>query len=192
MLLYNKVELNHAVVASYQKYMKGVDLMDQMIGYYVIQHHWKKWWRNIFHYLMMASALTNPEVVKAEWPNVQDFMEEIIPWLVREVRSWRDPAANPHPAPSAGRDDIVKMYKNTWTCTECSMGAAAGKRRGTTRHGCQQCQQPVHLGCVCIHFHRMYNLWPFSDRASELWRRWTMARLYVNSCVNLQVNTTIS
>jgi len=28
-----------AVVASYQKYMKGVDLMDQMIGYYVIQHH---------------------------------------------------------------------------------------------------------------------------------------------------------
>ena len=31
-----------AVVADYQKYMKGVDLMDQMVGYYIIQHRSKK------------------------------------------------------------------------------------------------------------------------------------------------------
>ena len=155
-----------AVVADYQKFMKGVDLMDQMIGYYIIHHRSKKWWRRIFHYLMMASAYnayvvardTNPEIVEAEWPNFQDFLEQIILWLIGEVRSRRDPAANPRPAPGAGRHDIVKMYDKKRTCIECSMSAVAGERRGTTKHGCQQCQQPVHLECVCTHFHRLYNL----------------------------------
>ncbi|KAK2190175.1 hypothetical protein NP493_87g02016 [Ridgeia piscesae] len=155
-----------AVVADYQKYMKGVDLMDQMVGYYIIQHRSKKWWRRIFHYLMMASAYnayvvardTNPEMVATEWPNFQDFLEEIVLWLVGEVRSRRDPAANPRPAPGAGRHDIVKMYEKKRTCIECSMSAAAGERRGTTKHGCQQCQQPVHLECVSTHFHRLFNL----------------------------------
>ncbi|KAK2183987.1 hypothetical protein NP493_288g03005 [Ridgeia piscesae] len=155
-----------AVVADYQKYMKGVDLMDQMVGYYIIQHRSKKWWRRIFHYLMMASAYnayvvardTSPEMVATEWPNFQDFLEEIVLWLVGEVRSRRDPAANPRPAPGAGRHDIVKMYEKKRTCIECSMSAAAGERRGTTKHGCQQCQQPVHLECVSTHFHRLFNL----------------------------------
>ena len=68
---------------------------------------------------MMASAYnayvvardTNPEMVATEWPNFQDFLEEIILWLVGEVRSRRDPAANPRPAPGAGRHDIIKMYE---------------------------------------------------------------------------------
>ena len=98
-----------AAVADYQKYMKGVDLLDQMVGYYMIHHRSKKWWRRIFHHLMMASAYnayvvardTNPEMVAAEWPNYQDFLEGIILWLVGDVRSQRDPAANPRPAPGA-------------------------------------------------------------------------------------------
>ena len=149
-----------AAVADYQKYMKGVDLMDQMVGYYIIHHRSKKWWRRIFHYLMMASAHnayvvaqdSNPEMVESEWPNFQDFLEEIILWLVGDIRSRRDPAANPRPVPGAGRHDIVKMYERKRTCIECSLGAAAGERRGTTKHGCRQCQQPVHLECVCTHF----------------------------------------
>ena len=38
--------------------MKGVDLCDQMIGYYMLNHTSKKRWRRIhvFFYLMMASA----------------------------------------------------------------------------------------------------------------------------------------
>ena len=155
-----------AAVADYQKYMKGVDLMDQMIGYYIINHRSKKWWRRIFHYLMMASAHnayvvardTNPDVVAAEWPNFQDFVEGIILSLVGDVRSRRDPASNPRPAPGAGRHDIVKLYEKKRTCVECSMGAAAGERRGTTKHGCRQCEQPVHLECVSTHFHRLYKL----------------------------------
>ena len=155
-----------AAVADYQAFMKGVDLLDQMVGYYIIHHRSKKWWRRIFHHLMMASAYnayvvardTNPEMVAAEWPNYQDFLEEIILWLVGDVRSQRDPAANPRPAPGAGKHDIIKMFDKKKTCIECSMGAAAGERRGTTKHGCVQCQQPVHLECVCTHFHRLFNL----------------------------------
>ena len=139
-----------AAVADYQKYMKGVDLMDQMIGYYIIQHRSKKWWRRIFQYLMMASAHnayvvardTNPEMVASEWPNFQDFVEGVgdILSLVGDVRSRRDPSANPRPAPGAGRLDIVKLYEKKRTCVECSMGAAAGERRGMTKHGCRQCE----------------------------------------------------
>ena len=77
--------------------------------------------RRIFHYLMMASAYnvyvvardTNPEMVATEWLNFQDFLEEIVLWLVGEVRSRRDPALNPRPAPCAGRHNIVKMNFGT-------------------------------------------------------------------------------
>ena len=41
-----------AVLESYQQNTKGVDLVDQMVGYYML-HHWsKKWWGRIFFYLM--------------------------------------------------------------------------------------------------------------------------------------------
>ena len=37
-----------ACLADYQRHMKGIDLLDQMVGYYQIQHRSKKWWRRLF------------------------------------------------------------------------------------------------------------------------------------------------
>ena len=125
-----------ASLADYQTNMKGVDLMDQMIGYYMMHHRSTKWWRRIFHYLMMASAHnayvvaqdSNPDIVQSEWPNFQDFLEEIALSLIEESRTKRDPVANPHPAPhSAGKHDVRKLYDRKKTCVECSMAAESGE-----------------------------------------------------------------
>ena len=40
----------------YQKNMKGVDIFNQMTGYYLLNHRSKKWWRRIFFYLMEMSV----------------------------------------------------------------------------------------------------------------------------------------
>ena len=115
-----------------------------MIGYYMMHHRSTKWWRRIFHYLMMASTHnayvvtqdSNPEKVRSEWPNFQDFLEEIVISLIGDLRTKRDPAVNPHPTPGAGKHDIRKMYNRKKMCVECSMAAEAGARRGTTHETC--------------------------------------------------------
>ncbi|CAH1797874.1 unnamed protein product [Owenia fusiformis] len=38
------------IVSDYQAYYKGVDLYDQMVGYYMLPHRSKKWWRRMFFY----------------------------------------------------------------------------------------------------------------------------------------------
>ena len=39
-----------------QENMRGVDLLDQMGGYYLIKHRSVKWWRRQFFHLMSAMA----------------------------------------------------------------------------------------------------------------------------------------
>ena len=41
-----------ACLADYQQHMKGVDLLDQMVGYYQFQHRSTKWWRRLFFSFM--------------------------------------------------------------------------------------------------------------------------------------------
>ncbi len=41
----------------YQKYMRGVDRGDQMIGYYNIGRRSKKWWKRVFTYIVECSIL---------------------------------------------------------------------------------------------------------------------------------------
>ncbi|XP_062620039.1 piggyBac transposable element-derived protein 4-like [Saccostrea cucullata] len=86
------------LLSDYQKYMKGVHLCDQMIGYYILHHRSKKWWRRIFFYLMIVSAHnayfiakdTHPEMSKDRWQIFQDFVEEILKYLIGDTRSGRE------------------------------------------------------------------------------------------------------
>lgn len=45
-----------ACLADYQKHMKGVDLLDQMVGYYLIEHRSLKWWRRLFFYFLSVTC----------------------------------------------------------------------------------------------------------------------------------------
>ncbi|MEW8548513.1 MAG: transposase, partial [Candidatus Thiodiazotropha sp.] len=106
------------MVEDYQAHMKGVDLMDQMIGYYMIQHRSKKWWRRIFHYLLMACAHnayiiasdSNPDVVKSEWPNFQDFIEELAEGLIGNYSSSKREVPNQNVARAGVVHEVKNLY----------------------------------------------------------------------------------
>ena len=45
-----------AAEVHYQVNMEGVDLCDQMVGYYLIKHRSNKWWRRLYFHLQMAAV----------------------------------------------------------------------------------------------------------------------------------------
>ena len=53
-----------------------VDLLDQMVGYYLINHRSVQWWRKLFFHLMSAMAYntyivahdSNPDIAKSNDP----------------------------------------------------------------------------------------------------------------------------
>ena len=81
-------------VQDYQKNMKGVDLCDQMTGHYTLDHRSKKWWGQIFFYLMVASAHNSYILAKdsdyaetkAKYPTFKTFIEEMAEGLVGNTR----------------------------------------------------------------------------------------------------------
>ena len=73
---------------------RGVDLMEQAVIYYTIQHRSKKWWRHVFFYGMMVSAHNAYVIAKdkdhshyrQQWPTLLDFLEDLADDLVGETR----------------------------------------------------------------------------------------------------------
>jgi hypothetical protein len=102
----------------YQMNMRGVDLCDQMIGYYMINHRSKKWWRRIYFYVQMVAVhnayivakKSNPDVAKNRWPTFQDFVDDLATELIAEVRAARAPPLVEAPLRAAAVHDIVIMY----------------------------------------------------------------------------------
>lgn len=64
-------------LADYQKHMKGVDLLDQMAGYYQLEHRSKNWWRRIIFFCLsvacynayIAARCTGGNAFKAKYKN---------------------------------------------------------------------------------------------------------------------------
>ncbi|WAR12222.1 PGBD4-like protein [Mya arenaria] len=84
-------------IEDYQRHMKGVDLFDQMVGYYMPNHRSRKWWRRLFHHMQMSAAHnayiiardSNPEVIQREWPQFQDFVEDLAEDLIGNYKASR-------------------------------------------------------------------------------------------------------
>lgn len=146
-------------LADYQKFMKGVDLCDQMTGYYLLQHRSKKWWRRLFFYLLSVSIFNayivakacHPDVVAREWPNLQDFVEDLATDLVGEYRSRRHAPVPPAPLRAQSVHNVVKLYEKNRVCRECSLSLPRGERPGVTKFGCSECHEAVHLQCQAAH-----------------------------------------
>ena len=147
------------MLADYQENMKGVDLMDQMVGYYMPDHRSRKWWRRIFHYLLVVAAHnayiiakdSNPEVAKREWPNLQDFVEDLAEGLIGDFTPSRA-APNQNVPRNAGLHTIINLYgQKRKSCQECRILATAGQRVPATPMGCVQCNIPVCQKCVGRH-----------------------------------------
>ena len=48
-----------AVVAEYNKYMLGVDKLDQLASYYNFKHKSVKWWRKVFFWLVEVAIVNS-------------------------------------------------------------------------------------------------------------------------------------
>lgn len=147
------------MLEDYQTHMKGADLMDQMIGYYMIQHRSKKWWRRIFHYLLMACAHnsyiiardSNPDRVKSEWPNFQDFIEELFEGLIGNYSSKRA-APNQNVARAGAAHEVKNLYgEKRRSCKECRKKMGPGVPVPQTTMGCDVCDMAVCKKCIADH-----------------------------------------
>ena len=152
-------------LSDYQLFMKGVDLCDQMTGYYLLQHRSKKWWRRLFFYLLSVSMhnayivakASHADIVASEWPNFQDFVEDLGLGLVGTYRSRRHAPVPPAPLRAQAVHHVVKFYEKNRVCRECSLRLPPGARPGVTKYRCEECQEPVHLTCQAFHVQRHNN-----------------------------------
>lgn len=150
------------MLSDYQKNMKGVDLCDQMVGYYLLNHRSKKWWRRIFFYLMEVSAYnayiiardTNPNQANSMWPTFQSFLEDLVIALIGDIRGGKATALVPDPTRRETEHNIDRIFDKNKACYECSLSAQPGERRGVTKFGCRECNVPVHMECQAKHIMR--------------------------------------
>jgi len=110
------------VLVDYQKHMRGVYLMDQMTGYYQLDHRSTKWWRRLFFFMQMAAVHnsyiiakdTNPDVARREWPSFQNFVEDLAEGLIGDYQAERDPPHSPQ-CSSGPTSSTARNAKPVWT-----------------------------------------------------------------------------
>ena len=156
------------ILEHYQRHMRGVDLCDQMTGYYLLEHRSNKWWRRLYFYLQMVAVHnsyvvakdSHPDIVQQRWPALQDFIEDLAMDLIGEVRAARAAPVVAVPQRAGALHEIVLLFDKFKTCRECAIRAGAHQRRGVTKYGCRQCREPVHKtkDCVAHHTRRHLNL----------------------------------
>ena len=152
-----------AVLESYQQNMKGVDLMDQMVGYYMLHHRSQKWWRRIFYYLLATSVHnsyvvakdTYPEEMQRQHPTFVTFLEDVAIGLIGDYKSKEEQRLHQHVQhPLVIHEVVAHLFEKNKVCRECSDQAQPGERSGVTHYGCRQCQVAVHPKCQTAHQRR--------------------------------------
>ena len=152
------------VVSDYQKHMKGVDLCDQLVSYYMAPHKSLKWWRRLFFYFTQVSMINAHILAKAdntECIPLLRFIEEVANGLIGNYRAGKPRHISVIAPHQLVVHEIVQMYpKNEKkTCKECLLlkpGVPA--KNLSTYHGCDICKVPVHLSCHGHHMRRMFQL----------------------------------
>ena len=149
-------------LSDYQQHMNGVDLCDQMIGYYQPDLRSKKWWRRLFTYVLSVSTYnsfilakqSHPQVVAQRFGGYQDFLELLAEGLIGDYRAGREAPVAPAPLRRTNHA-FDKIYGKRKSCRECSATKrAGGKRARQTNHGCVTCQEPVCTTCQGAHIQR--------------------------------------
>ena len=153
-----------ACLADYQKHMKGVDLLDQMVGYYQIHHRSTKWWRRLFFYLIGVAAynafVAARSVGGPGWryrrSGYKDWLEDLSQELIVPVTARSAPCVFPTAPTGASADhDLAQINTKRKTCRECSLKhSGTDMRPGSTLMGCKQCNVPLHRECFMYHVGR--------------------------------------
>ena len=165
----------------YKTHMKGVDLCDQMIGYYHIRHRSNKWWQRLYFHWQMAAVLTTRTlsqrtvILAMQQPSGRPSSTSSKTYLhsaalVGDVRASRDA-----PLPPARQRAITRCSpcactaacrrpahhceaEPSKTCRECELQAGEHHRRGVTKYRCRQCNEPVHQTGDCVAHRTQHHL----------------------------------
>jgi len=149
------------VVSDYQTHMRGVDLCDQNIGYYLPTLKSVKWWRRLFFYIVQVSVMNSyilakachPNSIKRKFPHQRDFIEQLATELIGEYRNLKPVQREPVVIVS---HRVYRMFDKRKVCVECALvkrNTPAGSR--TTYYGCGICNVRVHMACEELHRARM-------------------------------------
>ena len=115
------------MLQEYQENMRGVDLLDQMVGYYLINQRSVKWWTLFFH-LMSAMAYnayivvhdSNPDIAKKQWPSFKDYLEQLCMGLIGDTRVQQDAPHVNEIMPSTPHTLKMNMYSKCRVCVVSS------------------------------------------------------------------------
>ncbi|KAH3849497.1 hypothetical protein DPMN_091900 [Dreissena polymorpha] len=110
---------------------------------------------------MMGSALnsyiiakdSNPEAVRREWPNFQDFVEDLADGLIGDFSASND-APIVDTARPARVHTMERLFENEKVCVKFRAKLNNGQRAGTSKFGCVECNVPVHTQCFPGHMNR--------------------------------------
>ena len=150
------------MVADYQKNMKGVDLLDQMTGYYVPDVRSRKWWRRLLHHLMMMTAYNAYIIAKDQgyasvgerWPDFKAYLKCLASDLVGDVRTDREAPVPRNVLRAVACHELYRAYEKKKTCRECSLSNPACVRAQQSHFACRQCGVPLHQHCLAAHMRR--------------------------------------
>ncbi|KAJ8312515.1 hypothetical protein KUTeg_009888 [Tegillarca granosa] len=129
------------LLSDYKLYMKGVNLADQMIGYYLLNHRSKSGGDDCFLFHACLSYViakdSNFDHVMAEWSNFQDFIENLSEELIGNTRSKREQVVE---VPNrASVHNIVKLFPKRKRCYECRLTSRQGQRSAVgINHNCSK------------------------------------------------------
>ena len=84
------------MVADYQNNMKGVDVCDQMVGYYMPPHRSNKWWHHLFFFLSISihnayilAKKSHPASAREKWSDLKLFIQDLVLELIGNVQTTR-------------------------------------------------------------------------------------------------------
>ena len=143
------------MVTDYQNNMKGVDVHDQMVGYYMPPHRLNKWWHHLFFFFLSVSIhnayilakKSHPASARVKWPDLKLFIQDLVLKLIGNVQTTKQVTLVTNENQCTALHTLSK--KNKWhvCCEWCLQNA--GHHAGTTYYGCEQCKQPVHQTGEC-------------------------------------------
>ena len=150
------------VVDQYNKYMLGVDRLDQRMSYYQFVRKSVRWWRKVFFW-MVEVVVVNSYILYSTHTDARrklshkEFRRELVMALCEEQRS-----ATSH-RPPRRRDQTLERLQGSHypdtaevrrDCRVCSVRGPGRQRRLTTSI-CSTCRDRPHL-CVGECFRRYH------------------------------------
>ncbi|KAL2087244.1 hypothetical protein ACEWY4_018303 [Coilia grayii] len=109
-------------------HMKGVDLLDQLVGYYQFQHGSKEWWRRLFFFFLSVSCYNSyilamgAEAYKGSY---KEWVEDLAQELVTPVTSRSAPQCTAGPVSASAEHDCQKIFDKRQVCWECSLAKSS-------------------------------------------------------------------